>query len=493
MAITFGLIQNLLYTAPPRTTKSRVLTMFWPCWEFARGLPNRFLTTGNDQTLMIELSVDCRRVLESEKFQRWFPYVTIETDQNTKIKIDLSNGGRRQITSVNSTTTGKGGNRLVGDDLHDSKGAKDAFLKEAKWFFETFLTRGDPGGYNVVLGCQTLDPNDTASQIIEKHSEFYTHLNLPLWYDPKRPCVTIPLPFIEEWVDEHGEDTPWFDTREPGENLWPAVFTPQRIGLLQSSMSDRKFDAQFQQLAKEQAGGTWLEEWFADTWKTLTFEEITLWGTSADSPFKGKQRAKGDPDYFAHLMIAEKKQIIQTGVPEHPILTIWDYYFLDYELEQVSYPEMKALFAKFVTFWNALLKGAIKRNLIEDKANGSALIDDLSPTIPNIEEYDPGKIKKEIRFELVAPTVKAMRVHFPEPGAILTRNGEVIYTVTKDFSKIKKQFITIPNTEDGHDDAADAFTQWDLHNRYGDTDPDPMGEIAAPSVDVFTVERRRRF
>lgn len=494
MAVTYGLIQNLLYTAPPRTTKSRVLTMFWPCWEFARGMSSRYLTTGNDQALMIELSVDCRRVLESEKFQRWFPHVTIETDQNTKQKIDLSNGGRRQITSVKSTTTGKGGNRLVGDDLHDSKGNAKSFSDESGWFFGTFLTRGDPTGFSVVLGCQMLDPGDTANRIVREQLDNWVWLNFPLHYDPKRPCVTIPLPFIYEWVEKHGEDTPWFDEREPGENLWPAVFTPQRLNLLQSSMPERKFNAQFEQKAENQVGGVWKEEWLSDTYRVLEFENITRWGTSCDSPFKGLNRSKsGDPDYFAHIALGERKTVIETGVPEKPFQTVWDYYLLGFVNKQLSYPEMKAEFKRFVHFWNTVLGGAIASNLVEDKSSGCAIIDDLEGEVSNIDPYDPGKIKKELRFELVAPTIKAKRLHLPEPGAVITRGGKVIHTITDDFEPLKKQFITIPNSEDGHDDMADAFTQWDLNNRYSDQEPDPLDCMAAPEIDVYTVERRRRF
>lgn len=439
---------------------------------------------------MIELSVECRRLIESEKFQRWFPYVVIESDQNTKKKIDLQGGARRQITSVGSKTTGKGGTHLIGDDLHDAHDSKNAFRDNAHWFFATFMaTRGDPTGFCVVLGCQMLDPEDAANQIVQKQLKFWTWLCLPLYYDPARPCVTIPLPFIEEWVAEHGEDTPWFDAREPGEGLWDEVYGKERVEQIQASLSDREFDAQFQQLARKREGGVWKEDWLEE-FRILEFEKVKRFVTSTDSPFKSKQRSKtGDPDYYAQAIYAEVERTIETGDPEKPIKKIVDYYVLGCVNKQIGYPDMKKEFRSFVDYWDAILGGAIALHLIEDKANGSAIIEDLSPEYPLIEEYDPGKISKELRFELVAPTVKAHRLFFPsEDGAKLLMGGKILHTLDLEFlPKMKKQFTTIPNTDDGHDDMADTFAQLDLHNRYGDTEPDEAGDLIEFDTNVYEV------
>ena len=67
-----------------------------------------------------------------------------------------------------------------------------------------------------------------------------------------------------------------------------------------------------------------------------------------------------------------------------------------------------AAFAKLAAKWpQATLK------LVEDKANGPALMSMLAKRIPGIVPYDPGRIGKVQRLLAVAPLIEAGNVHIP--------------------------------------------------------------------------------
>lgn len=492
-AVTEGRIKNLLINIPPRHTKSLIVSVFWPAWVWARNASVQWLYASKTQNVSLRDNRKCRLLLEDPWYQARWPNVQLATDQNVKSYYATTDGGHRLATSAGSQNTGLDADIMVVDDLHGINDGEEQISKDVEWCEDTFWSRGNTEEAPKVVIGQRVRGNDISSHILEgKASGDWVALVLPMEYESKRHCKTG---LVTENFPNGFEDP---RTRE-GEILAPERRSQRWVDEYRSKkpLSHARLN---QQNPSPAEGGVWKRDWLTNRYRVLPFEKVSLWGTSTDSPFKGKQRSKsGEPDYYAQTMIAEVKENVvfeewdeskQDFVKK--MKTIIHYYFLGCNHEQLGYTKMKTEFREFIEYWDRVLGGAIGRNLIEDKANGSALIEDMSPVVPNIVAFEPGKISKELRFELVAPTVSAMRLHFPAKGAIITRNGEKIHEIDTDFvDEMIEEFASIPTAK--FDDQADTFAQWDLHNRYGDTTPDPIGEIAAPSVDVFTVERRRRF
>lgn len=434
MGVTFGTILNLLMNIPPRTGKSRIFTMYWPAWEFARGMKSRHLFTGNDQELVIEMSVECRRIIESEKFQRWFP-TEICGDQNTKKKIDLANGGRRQITSVGSRTTGKGGNRLGADDIHDAGNSQAQFVVEVGWFCGTWSTRKDPGGCSMIVNAQRLDWNDISGYLIRTQADLWTHLCLPLHYDPERHCRI----YLGQWYAElTGGDGWWEDPREiKGELLWNAVFTPKRVDQDRRTLGERLFRAQFEQDPLPDGGSEFKPEWLVHRWSRILVSEVERFIISIDASFKGEETS----DWCVIALFAKVGP---------------KYKHCGQIRAKLDYVGLKQAFWEFQGKWRAL-KVPVFTTLIEDKANGTALIAEMQRSFAGIVPISP-RDSKIVRYRAISGVLEAAGLELPAEGAVIINDdGLEIEIDTAFVLDLVAELLAIPGGP--HDDQADTIEQ----------------------------------
>src|SRR5260370_12026025 len=96
------------------------------------------------ETLSIRDSVQCRRLIQSPRYQsHWSDRFVLTTDQNEKRRFDNDRGGRRLASSVNGSNTGEGGDRIVIDDPHNVKEAESVLQRQEgiKWHGPVMSTR----------------------------------------------------------------------------------------------------------------------------------------------------------------------------------------------------------------------------------------------------------------------------------------------------------------------------------------------------------------
>lgn len=151
-AVTDGRITRLLATVPPGFTKSRIVNVMWPAWEWGpKNRPDlRYMSWSYSAKLAEDQNADCRKVIESEVYQRfWGDRLKLEGDSNAKSYYKNDKGGWRRSSSVQGQGTGFRADRLIFDDPHPVKaGDSQASLKMAtRWFAQTLPTRvRNPGG-----------------------------------------------------------------------------------------------------------------------------------------------------------------------------------------------------------------------------------------------------------------------------------------------------------------------------------------------------------
>jgi hypothetical protein len=80
----------------------------------------------------MSLSVQARRLIESDWFIEHFPNVKISKDENTKSKFTTPNGGLRYSTSTGGTVTGMGGDIIVIDDPQNPQLARSEVEREKR-------------------------------------------------------------------------------------------------------------------------------------------------------------------------------------------------------------------------------------------------------------------------------------------------------------------------------------------------------------------------
>jgi len=220
-AVTEGRRHRLLVNCPPGCSKSILVNVLWPAWEWGpRSLNHhRFISASYAQTLATRDMVRCRDLLRSDWFQARWP-LTLKEDQDQKTYYENDGTGWRFACGVGGSLTGHRGDRAIVDDPHDVLGAESEAEREGalRWFAETLSTRyNDERTFAVVVVMQRLHTRDISGLILDKMPH-YRHVMLPMEYEPGRRC-----------------DIDW--RKEPGELLWPERFSAEGVRALKDSLS----------------------------------------------------------------------------------------------------------------------------------------------------------------------------------------------------------------------------------------------------------------
>ena len=135
---------DLLFNVPPGTTKSTIESVMFSPWTWTRMPSARHICSSHTQELVHDLARQSRDIVQSEKYQTYFPGITLREDQRTKgYYINNRGGFRLSVTVGGKTPTGFHSHFLSVDDAIDPKKAiSQAELKTANDFMvQTLSTR----------------------------------------------------------------------------------------------------------------------------------------------------------------------------------------------------------------------------------------------------------------------------------------------------------------------------------------------------------------
>lgn len=281
-AVIDGDIKRLIINIPPRMGKSSICSVALPAWCWAQperrwgstcGPGTQFLYASYAQQLSVRDSVKCRRLIQSPWYQQhWGKRFKLASDQNVKGRFLNDHGGERLITSVGSAATGEGGSVIVCDDPNAADEAFSEATIEATidWWDGTMSTRlndAKTGAYVVVQ--QRLAEDDLTGHILSKDKGEWTHLILPMHYDPERSFVTA---------------IGWKDPRtETGELLWPERFGEPEVAALERSLVTRAA-GQLEQAPVTPGGGIIKRAWWK-LWDEGAFPPMDFIMASLDTAY----------------------------------------------------------------------------------------------------------------------------------------------------------------------------------------------------------------
>ena len=407
-AVTRGEILQLMINMPPRFSKSLFVSVFWPAWVWVRYPEKRFLFSSYNYNLSIRDNVKCRRILESRWYQSfWAEKFRMTSDQNEKSRFENDHTGVRLVTSVGGSGTGEGGDFIVCDDPHNIKDAhSEGSLEETcSWWDEVMTSRvNDPLRSSKVIVAQRVGYKDLCGHLLRNGG--FDHLCLPMVYekrvDSKRPATSI------GWEDPR---------RKTGELLWPERFPPGVVKELRK-LGSYVFDSQYQQRPGSEAGEILKEVW----WHyynalPLVFDEIIQ---SWDAAFKDLKTSS-----FVAGQVWGRRQA--------------QFYLLDQTRDKLDFVGTCKAIVQMTEKWPKATK-----KLVEDKANGPAIISSMRQSVVGLIPVNP-EGSKVARAYAVSPLTEAGNVFLPNPQAA---------PWVKEFVRECKQF---PGGE--YNDQVDAATQ----------------------------------
>lgn len=372
-------LEGIIFNVPPRTMKSLLISVFFPIWLWTYDPSRRFMFVSYSEKLSTQHSVFRRGVIESEWYQRrWGGLFSFSRDQNLKSHYENSRRGAMFSTGMQATATGLGGDVMVFDDPLNPEQAVSQVEREAVnlRFDTTFRSRiNDPVHGVKIIIMQRLHELDLTGHVLAREAGRWRHLSLPA------------IAGQEESLCSPGGA--FFHQRRPGELLWPdrlsrSFLEGQRIG-----MGSWAFNGQYQQSPAPLEGGIIKRQWVR-FYRRLP-EKFDFMVQSWDCTFSGGS----DNDFVAGQVWARSGG---------------KYFMLPYRAyDRMDFgPTMAAIKACCAEFPRA------HAVLIEDKANGPAIISELQKEIPGIVAINPegGKIA---RVQATAPLWESGSIELPDP------------------------------------------------------------------------------
>lgn len=239
---------RLLINICPGSAKSMIVNVMFPAWVWTRDNTKRIISASHKEKLAIRDSVKCRRLIQSDWYQRLWP-TQLQSDQNAKAAFENLNGGAREAMPFTSMTGSRGNIVIIDDPLSVDDAKSPAYRESVK---ETFLEAvpsrlNNPDTDLIIVVMQRLHEEDIAGIILEKPDLGYDHLCIPLFADGE-----VRKPTSLGWTDHRAE----------GENMFPERYTEKVVRSYKSSLGPFAFAGQYQQRPVPANDGFFRAEWF---------------------------------------------------------------------------------------------------------------------------------------------------------------------------------------------------------------------------------------
>jgi len=414
MDIHSGKLHHTIITMPPRYTKTEEVVKLWPAWCFAKNSKCNFLHLAYSDVLAADNSSAVKSIITSIEFQQRWP-IELRKDTTAKKKWKTESDGEFSATAAGGAVTGFGagilgsksfaGALIIDDPLKPDEAKSDLARKNVNDRFpETIKSRLNDRTTPLILIMQRLHEDDPVGFLLGGGTEFiFTHINLPA-------------------LNEDGPSE--YDPREVGEPLWPDKHTAEELELMRISNA-MTFAGQYQQRPAPKEGNIFKKFKYYKALPDDSYFKIHSW----DMTFKAKSKSKkGKVDFVVGTEWGKRRSTKDIYLMPDMVRARMGY--SDTEIA------VKAFIARHPDF---------KALLIEDKANGSAIIDRLKKAkVKRIKEIEPTGDKEE-RAEAVAPLFDSGDIYLPHKS---------ICPWIEDFVNEMKVF---PNGK--HDDQVDSATQ----------------------------------
>lgn len=376
----------LLLSVPPRHGKTFTVTETLPSWFLGKNPDGNVIICSYDGTFAESFS---RR--NRDKFNEYAADIFKDAAPNTNVQgvalWETSKGGRCRAAGLKAGITGYGAELFIIDDPIKNQEAAESETILAKIHSEmgpSVQSRIHPGGKLIVIQTRWVE-NDVIGYIEKNWSEF-------IWKSINLPCEcedaeNDPLgrQVGDSLMGEHLGDV--LPPRIRNDNKW----LKSKKTLVMAGEGEHVWNALYQGHPSAQDGNLFKEQW----WQlydrsTMQFDKFDYACLSVDATFKKTETSD---------MVAIELWCIHSD----------DAYLWKLINKRMGFVEtldkIKQLCKEFPT---------IDELIIEDKANGSAIIDMLrySEGIPPIVPINPmgGKYS---RAQAVSPFVSTCKVHIP--------------------------------------------------------------------------------
>lgn len=460
-------ITRLIINLPPRLGKSNLCSVLFPAWVWINDPNSRFLYSSYAQVLSVRDSVKCRRLIQSNWYQRlWGSKFRLMGDVNNKLRFDNDKTGYRIASSVGGSNTGEGGHYEIVDDPNNVLTSDSEVIRTSTNEWHDFVMSSRHSGtidqFRRLVVQQRTHEKDVTGNILAKDDARWIHLCLPMEFEENRRCVTIPL--------RSTNGKPWKDPRKKeGELLWPQGVDRKNLELFKTKdfhNDSYRIAGQLQQRPSPAGGGILKEEWFKP-WKQKDLPEfeyiIQSWDTALTSSVSSCYSACTTWGVFKD----------RGDIRNIMLLSLFR--------ERVEYPDLRKMATRLYNNYEdnyidePILGGKNTPDLIliEAKVSGYSLFSDLMSANLPVMKFDPNRHGDKVgRCRTIS--------HLIENGLVwlqTERPNHEFYT--EDSEMLLESAVNFPNAESN--DVIDSLSQafiWITSHGWVTNKEDPQPEYS---------------
>lgn len=408
VGISLGLHDRVMIFMPPQVGKSRRTSEWGPAWLLHHHPDWRIGVASYAAELARKRGRYVRNLL------RTHPELGLQVAQDSSAmdRWDLQGhaGGMRTV-GVGGGLTGEPLHvAIIDDPIADRAAAQSQTIRDSiyDWYRDVLELRlQDVGG--VVLMMTRWHEDDLAGRLLREEGDRWHTLVVPALAEENDPLGRAP-----------GEPIP-HPRQSPEQYLERALRTKER--------NPRTFASLLQQRPAPDEGDLLLRAW----WRYWT-------GVRWTEDEHGARRVPDGGVLFSSWDMTFK----DTKSSDFVVGQVWehrgpDVYLLDQVRARMSFTGTLDAFAQLAARWPQI--GA---HVVEDKANGTAVLDSLRKRVPGLVPVTPHE-SKEARAAAVSPFIEGGNVHLPDPDRAPWVLGLV------------EEAAAFPNAT--HDDQVDTLTQ----------------------------------
>jgi predicted phage terminase large subunit-like protein len=349
-----GRPRRLIINQPPRSLKSHSASVAFPAWLLGHNPAMQIICASYGQDLADKHARDCRTLMASEFYRRLFPQTRLSTEKQSVNEFMTTAQGFRMSTSVGGVLTGRGADVIILDDPLKPDDALSETRRNSvnDWYDNSLVSRLNSKEHGVIIVVmQRLHQDDLVGHVMTQED----------W-------EVVSFPAIAEEDESHPIESLFGNRRfqrKAGDVLEPHRESRDTLSAIRRTLGEYNFASQYQQ------------------------NPMPLGGAILRTAWLGRYDRGDLPERFLCVLQSWDTANKSGELNDFSVCTTWGvawnrYYLLAVFRKRLNYPELKRAVREQAQLHHANII------LIEDKASGTQLIQDLKDGGPyGVKPYAP--------------------------------------------------------------------------------------------------------
>jgi predicted phage terminase large subunit-like protein len=384
MEVESGYKDRIAVSMAPRMGKSQMISIYYPAWYLGRHPDHKVIVASHTADLALVMARKVRNLINTLEYQKIFPNTRIAADAKAAGQWNTTAGGEYFSIGVGGALAGRGAHLIVADDPlseQDIKSGNTNSLDSTyEWFSAGLRTRLMPEGKIAVLHTRW-HQRDLIGRLLKDSA-----LNPD---GDQYEAFEFPAILHENTENE--------------KSIWPEQWSLESLQQTRATMHHVMWQwfAQYQQNPTAAEAAIIKREWI-QWWKEDKPPDIEFIVQSFDTALTTKQRS----DY----------SVCQTWGVFKDTKGVDNVILLNKVKGKYEFPELKVMAINQAKEWEP------DSVIVEAKASGQPLIDEMRRSGLFVQDYSPGKGQDKIaRLNAVSDMFASGQVWFPEtPWATAT-------------------------------------------------------------------------